>query len=62
MEVADKSPSFLNVIFPSALLNINLFKNSTFLPKHLLCKFFYLSLHPSKCVLWGGLYLLINKI
>lgn len=43
-------------------INIKMFKNSTFLAKLLHCKFFYLSLHPSKCVLWGKLYLLIIKI
>ncbi len=41
-------------------MNINLFKNSTFFQKHLHCKFFYLSLHPSKCVLWGK-SIFINK-
>lgn len=41
--------------------NINLFKNSTFFRNSLHPKNFSLSLHPSKCVLWGELYLLINK-
>jgi hypothetical protein len=43
-------------------INTNLFKNSTFFLNHLHLKFFSLSLHPSKCVLWGELYLLIIKI
>lgn len=40
--------------------NINLFKNSTFFRNSLHPKNFSLSLHPSKCVLWGELYF-INK-
>jgi hypothetical protein len=55
--------AFFSVKFSQdKFININLFKNSTFLAIRLHPKNFYLSLHPSKCVLWGKLYLLIIKI